>query len=214
MIKLSKLQPKILDKSSIQIYLDFYNNIRIENGNRFFAPRLNHEKQPGEKTTIPEAYICFRKRTDKRVQTRRNRRNDEQNFEKLIRLRSELNSCKHLFSSTHKREKLKKDHVYLSQQVIQARGKDQSYPGDTIRKGILDNKFLNPTVIRSLTDNSKEAREEIHDMSLLNSGLTSLFMNTQHGVGRFSRKIRTSLLERRLERQTRRKLRKNKLFMF
>lgn len=65
-------------------------------------------------------YIAFRRRTEK-MQTRKNRKNDEISYEKMIKLRRDLSRALNLLQLVKKREETKKEHVKLTVDIFEKR---------------------------------------------------------------------------------------------
>ncbi len=53
-------------------------------------PQVKTEKRDGSTTNNP--YVAFRRRTEK-MQTRKNRKNDESSYEKMLKLKRDLNKA-------------------------------------------------------------------------------------------------------------------------
>ncbi|XP_072937404.1 uncharacterized protein E(Pc) [Epargyreus clarus] len=69
------------------------------------------ESRPGQSTNNP--YLAFRRRTEK-MQTRKNRKNDESSYEKMLKLRRDLLRALTLLELVKRREKAKRDLVRLT----------------------------------------------------------------------------------------------------
>ena len=80
---------------------------------QFKASHINQNQ-----TQLKAAYICYRRRHDKRVRTRKNHKTDEYNFEKFVRLRMEIESLKELIKMVNCRERLKKSYLENSLDVF------------------------------------------------------------------------------------------------
>ena len=65
-------------------------------------------------------YIAFRRRTEK-MQTRKNRKNDEISYEKMIKLRRDLSRALCLLQLVKQREETKKEHVKLTVDIFEKR---------------------------------------------------------------------------------------------
>lgn len=110
----------------IKKLLGHYNSKRVINQEKLLTPVLHHDELD---PMIKSAYVCFRRRVDKRVVTRRNRRNDENNFEKMIRLQTELVQVRKQFKLVHLREQLKKEYLASSADVLRKREKNHDFSG-------------------------------------------------------------------------------------
>ena len=63
--------------------------------------------------TNTNPYIAFRRRTEK-MQTRKNRKNDEASYEKMLKLRRDLSRAVVLLEMVKRREKTKKENLTLT----------------------------------------------------------------------------------------------------
>ena len=65
-------------------------------------------------------YLAFRRRTEK-MQTRKNRKNDETSYEKMLKLRRDLSRAVTLLELVKRREKTKREHLHLTIEVYEKR---------------------------------------------------------------------------------------------
>lgn len=65
-------------------------------------------------------YLAFRRKTEK-MQTRKNRKNDETSYEKMLKLRRDLSRAVTLFEMVKRREKTKREHLHLTIEVYEKR---------------------------------------------------------------------------------------------
>lgn len=65
-------------------------------------------------------YLAFRRRTEK-MQTRKNRKNDETSYEKMLKLRRDLSRAVTLLEMVKRREKTKREHLHLTIEVYEKR---------------------------------------------------------------------------------------------
>ena len=73
-------------------------------------------------------YIAFRRRTEK-MQTRKNRKNDEVSYEKMLKLRRDLSQAIVLLEMVKRREKTKKEHLNLTADIFERRYQVGDYDG-------------------------------------------------------------------------------------
>ena len=73
-------------------------------------------------------YIAFRRRTEK-MQTRKNRKNDEVSYEKMLKLRRDLSQAIVLLEMVKRREKTKKEHLNLTADIFERRYHVGDYEG-------------------------------------------------------------------------------------
>ena len=76
-----------------------------------------NQNQSGASTS---PYIAFRRRTEK-MQTRKNRKNDEVSYEKMLKLRRDLSQAIVLLEMVKRREKTKKEHLNLTADIFERR---------------------------------------------------------------------------------------------
>ena len=67
-----------------------------------------------------DPYVAFRRRTEK-MQTRKNRKNDEVSYEKMLKLRRDINRAVFLLELVRKREKTKKEVLHLTTDIFERR---------------------------------------------------------------------------------------------
>uniref|UniRef100_A0A8B9KCX5 Enhancer of polycomb homolog n=1 Tax=Astyanax mexicanus TaxID=7994 RepID=A0A8B9KCX5_ASTMX len=77
-------------------------------------PQVKQEKRDG--STNNDAYVAFRRRTEK-MQTRKNRKNDEASYEKMLKLRREFSRTVTILEMIKKREKSKRELLHLTLEV-------------------------------------------------------------------------------------------------
>ena len=73
-------------------------------------------------------YIAFRRRTEK-MQTRKNRKNDEVSYEKMLKLRRDLSQAIVLLEMVKRREKTKKEGLNLTAEIFERRYQVGDYEG-------------------------------------------------------------------------------------
>ena len=81
--------------------------------------------------TNTNPYICFRRRTEK-MQTRKNRKNDEASYEKMLKLRRDLSRAVVLLEMVKRREKTKKESLTLGAEIFEKRYQSGDFDGKVI----------------------------------------------------------------------------------
>ena len=81
--------------------------------------------------TNTNPYIAFRRRTEK-MQTRKNRKNDEASYEKMLKLRRDLSKAIVLLEMVKRREKTKKESLTLTAEIFEKRFQASDYDGKII----------------------------------------------------------------------------------
>ncbi|CAK6974017.1 enhancer of polycomb homolog 2 [Scomber scombrus] len=94
-------------------------------------PYIKQEKRDG--STNNDAYVAFRRRTEK-MQTRKNRKNDEASYEKMLRLRREFSRTVTILEMIKKREKSKRELLHLTLEVVERRYQMEDFSADILRE--------------------------------------------------------------------------------
>ncbi|XP_056610336.1 enhancer of polycomb homolog 2 [Triplophysa dalaica] len=94
-------------------------------------PRIKQEKRDG--STNNDAYVAFRRRTEK-MQTRKNRKNDEASYEKMLKLRREFSRTMSILEMIKKREKSKRELLHLTLEVVEKRYQIEDYSGEILNE--------------------------------------------------------------------------------
>ncbi|XP_033127294.1 enhancer of polycomb homolog 1-like [Anneissia japonica] len=128
-LKEAKLLLKEDDDLIIAVY-DYWLNKRLSTGHGLI-PTVKQEKRDGSTTSNP--YVAFRRRTEK-MQTRKNRKNDEASYEKMLKLRRDLNRAVTLLEMVKRREKYKKEKLHLTIEVFEKRYTTQDFSGELLRE--------------------------------------------------------------------------------
>ncbi|KAI4899688.1 hypothetical protein NFI96_025682 [Prochilodus magdalenae] len=92
-------------------------------------PQVKQEKRDG--STNNDAYVAFRRRTEK-MQTRKNRKNDEASYEKMLKLRREFSRTVTILEMIKKREKSKRELLHLTLEVVEKRYQMGDFSGDVL----------------------------------------------------------------------------------
>ncbi|RNA23057.1 enhancer of polycomb -like protein [Brachionus plicatilis] len=111
--------------------------------------KCNHPLTPtvltdkcGVVTAPNNPYLVFRRRTEK-MQTRKNRKTEEQSYEKMLILKRDLVRAQQLLKLVKQREAVKKDFIKLTLETFEKRLKSNDYDGtltETIKSNILKTK--------------------------------------------------------------------------
>lgn len=80
-------------------------------------------------TTIADPYVGFRRRAEK-MQTRKNRKNDEESYERILKLRQDLQKALTLLEMVKRREKSKRELIKLSLEISQKRWDTRAHLGE------------------------------------------------------------------------------------
>ncbi|XP_046357654.1 enhancer of polycomb homolog 1-like isoform X1 [Haliotis rufescens] len=120
----AKLLLKEDDDLIIAVY-DYWLNKRLRTQQPLIAT-VKTEKRDGSTTNNP--YVAFRRRTEK-MQTRKNRKNDEVSYEKMLKLRRDLSRAVTLLEVIKRREKSKKELLQLTIEVLEKRYQSEDFDG-------------------------------------------------------------------------------------
>lgn len=83
-------------------------------------PQVKRGERDGSSGANSNPYIAFRRRTEK-MQTRKNRKNDEVSYEKMLKLRRDLGRAVTLLDLVKRREKYKKENLTLTLEIFEKR---------------------------------------------------------------------------------------------
>ncbi|KAL0963909.1 hypothetical protein UPYG_G00315240 [Umbra pygmaea] len=92
-------------------------------------PLIKQEKRDG--STNNDAYVAFRRRTEK-MQTRKNRKNDEASYEKMLKLRREFSRTVTILEMIKRREKSKRELLHLTLEVMEKRYQMGDFTGEVL----------------------------------------------------------------------------------
>ncbi|KAG7467333.1 hypothetical protein MATL_G00152240 [Megalops atlanticus] len=94
-------------------------------------PQIKQEKRDG--STNNDAYVAFRRRTEK-MQTRKNRKNDEASYEKMLKLRREFSRTVTILEMIKRREKSKRELLHLTLEVVEKRYQLGDFGGEILNE--------------------------------------------------------------------------------
>lgn len=120
----AKLLLKEDDDLIIAVY-DYWLNKRLRTQHPLILS-VKTEKRDGSTTNNP--YVAFRRRTEK-MQTRKNRKNDETSYEKMLKLRRDLSRAVTLLEFVKRREKMKKEMLQLAIEIAEKRYNLEDFDG-------------------------------------------------------------------------------------
>ncbi|XP_053322158.1 enhancer of polycomb homolog 1 isoform X2 [Spea bombifrons] len=105
-------------------------------------PAVKQEKRDGSSTSDP--YVAFRRRTEK-MQTRKNRKNDEASYEKMLKLRRDLSRAVTILEMIKRREKSKRELLHLTLEIMEKRYNLGDFNGDIVSEVLAQRQPLKPT---------------------------------------------------------------------
>ncbi|XP_037091695.1 enhancer of polycomb homolog 1-like [Pollicipes pollicipes] len=127
-LKEAKLLLKEDDDLIVAVY-DYWLNKRLRLQYPLI-PAVKTEKTAGLAHTN-NPYIAFRRRLEK-MQTRKNRKNDEASYEKMLKLRRDLSRAVTILEMVKRREKMKKEHLHLTVEIFEKRYSIGDYSGQVL----------------------------------------------------------------------------------
>ncbi|CAG0889010.1 unnamed protein product [Darwinula stevensoni] len=120
-------------------------------------PMMKQDKGMSTSAASANPYIAFRKRTEK-MQTRKNRKNDESSYEKMLKLRRDLTRSVTLLEMVKRREKLKRENLHLTIEILEKRYQVQDFDGRVLNS-VSSQKAVRP-VFTPLSSNFVSKKEE------------------------------------------------------
>ncbi|XP_068790502.1 enhancer of polycomb homolog 1 isoform X2 [Struthio camelus] len=127
-------------------------------------PAVKQEKRDGSSTNDP--YVAFRRRTEK-MQTRKNRKNDEASYEKMLKLRRDLSRAVTILEMIKRREKSKRELLHLTLEIMEKRYNLGDYSGEIMSEVMAQRQPIKPTYaipIIPVTNNSPFKHQETMEL--------------------------------------------------
>ncbi|XP_059119727.1 enhancer of polycomb homolog 1 isoform X2 [Peromyscus eremicus] len=127
-------------------------------------PSVKQEKRDGSSTNDP--YVAFRRRTEK-MQTRKNRKNDEASYEKMLKLRRDLSRAVTILEMIKRREKSKRELLHLTLEIMEKRYNLGDYSGEIMSEVMAQRQPVKPTYaipIIPITNSSQFKHQEVTDV--------------------------------------------------
>ncbi|XP_008848768.1 enhancer of polycomb homolog 1 isoform X2 [Nannospalax galili] len=127
-------------------------------------PSVKQEKRDGSSTNDP--YVAFRRRTEK-MQTRKNRKNDEASYEKMLKLRRDLSRAVTILEMIKRREKSKRELLHLTLEIMEKRYNLGDYSGEIMSEVMAQRQPMKPTYaipIIPVTNSNQFKHQEVVDV--------------------------------------------------
>lgn len=127
-------------------------------------PLVKQEKRDGSSTNDP--YVAFRRRTEK-MQTRKNRKNDEASYEKMLKLRRDLSRAVTILEMIKRREKSKRELLHLTLEIMEKRYNLGDYNGEIMSEVMAQRQPVKPTYaipIIPITNSNQFKHQEAVDV--------------------------------------------------
>ncbi|XP_036206879.1 enhancer of polycomb homolog 1 isoform X5 [Myotis myotis] len=166
-IQLSLQEAKLLLKEDDELIKEVYEYwIKKRKNCRgpSLIPSVKQEKRDGSSTNDP--YVAFRRRTEK-MQTRKNRKNDEASYEKMLKLRRDLSRAVTILEMIKRREKSKRELLHLTLEIMEKRYNLGDYNGEIMSEVMAQRQPVKPTYaipIIPITNSSQFKHQEAVDV--------------------------------------------------
>ncbi|KAK9875359.1 hypothetical protein WA026_007757 [Henosepilachna vigintioctopunctata] len=118
------------DDDLIIAVFDYWLNKRLKTQHPLI---LNVRTEHRVGTAANNPYLAFRRRTEK-MQTRKNRKNDEVSYEKMLKLKRDFCRAVTLLELVKRREKTKREHVHLTIEIFEKRFHAKDFSGAVLNE--------------------------------------------------------------------------------
>uniref|UniRef100_A0A8C4ZRB2 Enhancer of polycomb homolog n=1 Tax=Gadus morhua TaxID=8049 RepID=A0A8C4ZRB2_GADMO len=132
------------DDELIQEVFDYWSRKRKVGKPGCLLAVVKQEKRDGSSTSDP--YVAFRRRTEK-MQTRKNRKNDEGSYEKMLKLRRDLSRAVTILEMIKRREKSKRELLHLTLEIFEKRNVMSDYSGEVMAEVLAQQALVKPQII-------------------------------------------------------------------
>uniref|UniRef100_A0A3B3CYX0 Enhancer of polycomb homolog n=1 Tax=Oryzias melastigma TaxID=30732 RepID=A0A3B3CYX0_ORYME len=137
------------DDELIKEVFDYWSRKRKNSKANSLIPTVKQEKRDGSSTNDP--YVAFRRRTEK-MQTRKNRKNDEASYEKMLKLRRDLSRAVTILEMIKRREKSKRElwiflHLLFEASSHYILNVMSDYGGEVMAEVLAERALVRPQII-------------------------------------------------------------------
>ncbi|KAF7653824.1 hypothetical protein LDENG_00077840 [Lucifuga dentata] len=132
------------DDELIKEVFDYWSRKRKIIKGSSLITNVKQEKRDGSSTGDP--YVAFRRRTEK-MQTRKNRKNDEASYEKMLKLRRDLSRAVTILEMIKRREKSKRELLHLTLEIFEKRNVMSDYGGEVMAEVLAERALVRPQII-------------------------------------------------------------------
>ncbi|XP_019748460.1 enhancer of polycomb homolog 1-like isoform X1 [Hippocampus comes] len=132
------------DDELIKEVFDYWSRKRKNSKAHSLINIIKQEKRDGSSTSDP--YVAFRRRTEK-MQTRKNRKNDEASYEKMLKLRRDLSRAVTILEMIKRREKSKRELLHLTLEIFEKRNVMSDYGGEVLAEVLAERALVRPQII-------------------------------------------------------------------
>ncbi|XP_029309305.1 enhancer of polycomb homolog 1-like isoform X2 [Cottoperca gobio] len=132
------------DDELIKEVFDYWSRKRKTSRANCLITNVKQERRDGSSTSDP--YVAFRRRTEK-MQTRKNRKNDEASYEKMLKLRRDLSRAVTILEMIKRREKSKRELLHLTLEIFEKRNVMSDYSGEVMAEVLAERALVRPQII-------------------------------------------------------------------
>ncbi|KAM3860825.1 enhancer of polycomb homolog 1-like [Diretmus argenteus] len=129
------------DDELIKEVFDYWSRKRKSCKGGCLIPNVKQEKRDGSSTSDP--YVAFRRRTEK-MQTRKNRKNDEASYEKMLKLRRDLSRAVTILEMIKRREKSKRELLHLTLEIVEKRNVMPDFGSEVMAEALAQRALVKP----------------------------------------------------------------------
>uniref|UniRef100_A0A3P8PFH5 Enhancer of polycomb homolog n=1 Tax=Astatotilapia calliptera TaxID=8154 RepID=A0A3P8PFH5_ASTCA len=129
------------DDELIKEVFDYWSRKRKTSKGGCLIPSVKQEKRDGSSTCDP--YVAFRRRTEK-MQTRKNRKNDEASYEKMLKLRRDLSRAVTILEMIKRREKSKRELLHLTLEIVEKRNVLPDFGSEVMAEALAQRALVKP----------------------------------------------------------------------
>ncbi|KAF7656429.1 hypothetical protein LDENG_00041210 [Lucifuga dentata] len=129
------------DDELIKEVFDYWSRKRKTCKGGCLIPTVKQEKRDGSSTSDP--YVAFRRRTEK-MQTRKNRKNDEASYEKMLKLRRDLSRAVTILEMIKRREKSKRELLHLTLEIVEKRNVVPDFGSEVMAEALAQRALVKP----------------------------------------------------------------------
>ncbi|XP_047662548.1 enhancer of polycomb homolog 1-like [Tachysurus fulvidraco] len=163
----AKLLLKQEDELIMEVF-EYWSKKRKSCQSGSLIPSVKQEKRDGSSTNDP--YVAFRRRTEK-MQTRKNPKNDEVSYGKMLKLRRDLSRAVTILEMIKRREKSKRELLHLTLEIVEKRNCIADFGGEVLAE-VLAQQALGKTIIPLIPiTTSSQYRHTEHDSDYKNKSL-------------------------------------------
>ncbi|XP_077364868.1 enhancer of polycomb homolog 1-like isoform X2 [Festucalex cinctus] len=124
-----------------------------------FVSNIKQEKRDGSSTSDP--YVAFRRRTEK-MQTRKNRKNDEASYEKMLKLRRDLSRAVTILEMIKRREKSKREMLHLTLEIVEKRKVMPDFGSEVMVEALAQQALVKPVYTIPIIPSANQYRHQDH----------------------------------------------------